>query len=91
MSKFHTPKRVIYICQGSKCIKRGGKDAYKSLKAYLKYTGKKEDIEIIKVECSDRCKFAPVLSIQPDNIWMKEYTEKEVLRILEQETEHEKP
>jgi NADH:ubiquinone oxidoreductase subunit E len=89
MSKFHIPERVIYICQGSKCSKRGGKDIYKSIKAYLKYTGKKDQLEIIKVECSDRCKFAPVLSIQPDNIWLKECTEKEVLRLLEGNTEHE--
>ena len=83
MSKFYIPEQVVYVCVGSKCAKKGGKDLYKSLKAYLKYTGKKQHVEIIKVECSDRCKFAPVLSIQPDNIWLKEYSEKEVLQIID--------
>ena len=88
MSKFEIPNKAVFICQGSKCGKRGGKDLYKSLKAYLKYTGKKNEIELIKIECTDRCKFAPILSIQPDNIWLKEYTEKELLRLLEGNPEH---
>jgi NADH:ubiquinone oxidoreductase subunit E len=88
MSKFSIPDKVVYVCVGNKCAKKGGKDLYKSVKAYLKYTGRKEKIEIIKVDCSDRCKFAPVLSIQPDNIWLKEYTEKEVLLLLENNREH---
>lgn len=81
MSKFHTPDRIIYVCVGSKCSKKGGKDLCKNLKAYIKHQN--DDVEVIKVECTDRCKFAPVLSIQPDNIWMKEYTEKKVFETLE--------
>lgn len=83
MSKFHTPEKVIYVCTGGKCSKRGGKDLCKSLKAYTKQLGLKDEIEVIKVECTDRCKFAPVLSIQPNNIWLKEYTEREVFGVLE--------
>jgi NADH:ubiquinone oxidoreductase subunit E len=82
MSKFETPEEVIYVCTGSKCSKRGGKDCYKSLKSYVK-NFKKRDIEVIRMECTDRCKFAPVLNFQPQNIWLKEYTEKQVFRIIE--------
>lgn len=82
MSKFETPEEVIYICTGSKCSKRGGKDCYKSLKSYVKHF-KKRDIEVIRIECTDRCKFAPVLNFQPQNIWLKEYTEKQVIKIIE--------
>ncbi|WP_353133729.1 (2Fe-2S) ferredoxin domain-containing protein [Pseudopedobacter sp.] len=83
MSKFEIPDKVIYICTGSKCSKRGGKDCYKSLKSYLKDHKLKKDVELIRIECTDRCKFAPVLNLQPDNIWLKEYSEKEVLRLLD--------
>lgn len=82
MSKFETPEEVIYVCTGSKCSKRGGKDCYKSLKSYVK-NFKKREIEVIRMECTDRCKFAPVLNFQPQNIWLKEYTEKQVFRIIE--------
>lgn len=83
MRKFHIPDKIIYLCVGSKCSKRGNKDLCKTLKSYVKHREDQCDIEVIKVECTDRCKFAPVLSIQPDNIWLKEYTEKKVFETLE--------
>ena len=83
MSKFHIPETTLYICTGSKCSKKGSKELYKNLKAFLKRAGRKEDIELIKTECTDRCKYAPVLSVQPENIWLKEYSENEVLQLLE--------
>lgn len=82
MRKFHTPGKIVYVCTGSKCSKKGGKDLCKDLKSYVKHHHEYDDLEVIKVECTDRCKFAPVLSIQPDNIWLKEYTEKQVLDTL---------
>lgn len=69
---------------GSKCSKRGSRELYKNLKHYLKSKAVKADIELIITECTDRCKFAPVLSAQPANIWLKEYTSKDVLRLLEE-------
>jgi hypothetical protein len=39
--------------------------------------------EIIRIECTDRCDYAPVCSISPGNIWLKEYSEKEVLKLLD--------
>jgi len=83
MGKFTIPERVIYVCTGSKCSKRGGKELYKNVKAFSKYYGDKNDLEVIQVDCFDRCKFAPVCNIQPDNIWLKEYHEKEVLKVLQ--------
>ncbi|MEJ7780872.1 MAG: (2Fe-2S) ferredoxin domain-containing protein [Daejeonella sp.] len=83
MSKFQIPENAIYICQGSKCSKKGSRELYKNLKHYLKSSGMKDDIELIITECKDRCKFAPVLSAQPANIWLKEYTSKDVMKLLE--------
>ena len=84
MRKFHTPDKIVYVCVGSKCSKRGNKDLCKTLKSYIKHHEDQHDydVEVIKIECTDRCKFAPVLSIQPDNIWLMEYTEKKVLETL---------
>lgn len=84
MSKFYIPETTIYICTGSKCSKKGSKEFYKEMKSSLKKSGYKGEIELIKTECTDRCKYAPVLSVQPGNIWLKEYTEKDVLRLLEE-------
>lgn len=83
MSKFHIPQNTLYICQGSKCSKRGSKELYKNLKHYLKSRGLKDEMELIVTECTDRCKFAPVLAAQPANIWLKEYTAKEVVKLVD--------
>jgi (2Fe-2S) ferredoxin len=82
MSKFHAPEKAIYICVGSKCGKRGGKEMCKELKDLIKEKGLKDEVEIVKTECTDRCKFAPILSVQPANVWLREYSEKDAPRIL---------
>ncbi len=82
MSKFTVPNKALYICTGSKCGKKGGKDMYKAAKAFIKYSG--DDIEVICTECTDRCEYAPVCALQPGNIWLKEYRQKDVLNLLTQ-------
>lgn len=84
MSKFTVPDHVLYMCTGSKCAKRGGKDAYKAAKSYKKILPGKIDLEIIRIECTDRCDYAPVCTLQPGNIWLKEYRVKEVLALIEE-------
>lgn len=83
MSKFTIPDKVLYVCVGSKCGKRGGKDMYKIAKAYIKHYNGPEEIEVIETECTDRCKYAPICSIQPGNTWLKEYHAKDVLKLMD--------
>ena len=76
MSKvFKTPQQVIYVCTGSKCKKKGGKEISKLFRGMAKEAGFKDSVEIIKTDCTDRCKFAPVMSIQPQNIWLHDVNE----------------
>ena len=91
MSKFTIPDTVLYICTGSKCGKRGGKDTYKAARQFAKHYRGLHEIEVIETECTDRCKFAPVCAIQPGNTWLKEYSEKEVLRLLQQRLQQPEP
>lgn len=82
MGKFTVPDKVLYVCTGSKCSKRGGKEMYKLAKAYIKHHNGDEEIEVVETECTDRCKYAPICAIQPGNTWLKEYHTKEVLNLL---------
>jgi NADH:ubiquinone oxidoreductase subunit E len=76
MSKaFKTPTQVIYVCTGSKCKKKGGKDLIKAFRDLAKGAGLKDEVEIIKTDCTDRCKYAPIVSFQPQNIWLQEVPE----------------
>ena len=52
MGKFTVPDKVLYVCTGSKCGKRGGKDMYKLARAYAKHS--KDKFEVIETECTDR-------------------------------------
>lgn len=76
MSKnFNIPKQVIYVCTGSKCKRKGGKDLSRTFRDLAKQNGLRDDVEIIRTECTDRCDFAPVLSFQPQNIWLHKVSE----------------
>ncbi|WP_259066414.1 (2Fe-2S) ferredoxin domain-containing protein [Mucilaginibacter sp. X4EP1] len=80
-SKFIIPDKTLYVCTGKKCGKKGGKGMFKLAEAYAKHHHH-EKIEVIRIECTDRCDYAPVCTLQPGNIWLKEYKEKEVLKLL---------
>ncbi|MEJ8801376.1 (2Fe-2S) ferredoxin domain-containing protein [Pontibacter sp. H249] len=84
MSKsFNTPDKVIYVCTGSKCKKKGGKDNGKALRSLIKEAGLKGSVEVVKTECTDRCDFAPVMSFQPENVWMHHVTEQQAKQAFE--------
>lgn len=85
MSKdFKTPDKVIYVCTGSKCKKKGGKENGKALRSLIKDLGLKGQVEVVKTECTDRCDFAPVMCFQPDNYWMQHVTESEAKQAFEE-------
>lgn len=78
------PEKVIYICQGSKCRKRGGADLEKFFEQIIKTNKLKDEVEIVITECTDRCKFAPIIAFQPENIWLSETTEKEAFNVFKE-------
>ncbi len=63
------PEQVIYVCTGDKCKKRGGKEIAKSFKSLIKENKLQKRAEVIKTDCTDRCKFGPVVCFQPQNDW----------------------
>ena len=85
MSKpFKTPQQVVYVCTGSKCKKRGGKELSKLFRDRIKSAGLQDTVDIIKTDCTDRCKFAPVISLQPQNIWLPAVTELQAVQVFQQ-------
>lgn len=66
--EFKKPDNIVYVCNGPKCKKRGGKELKKFFKELAKGESSSE-IEVIKTGCTDRCRFAPVVSFQPANEW----------------------
>lgn len=69
MSKIEFPTKALFICTGSKCGKH--KEVRKYFKNILKENNLKQEVELFKMECSSRCKSAPILFCQPENKWFE--------------------
>lgn len=84
MSKdFNTPTNIIYVCAGGKCKKKGSKDIGKMFRSMIKELGLKSQVEVVKTNCTDRCDYAPVVCLQPENLWLKHTTEKQAREAFE--------
>jgi len=77
-----SPECVFYVCCGSKCKKKGGKQLYKRLKSELKHGHSKANVQVIKTGCTDRCKKGPILAVMPQNEWYLEVTEERGMHIF---------
>ncbi|MGC3945786.1 MAG: (2Fe-2S) ferredoxin domain-containing protein [Chryseolinea sp.] len=64
-----SPECVLYVCCGSKCKKRGGKELYRSLKSEVKSRKLRRSVQVIKTGCTDRCKHGPIVALMPQNEW----------------------
>lgn len=81
MKKPGFPDISVFACNGSKCGKH--KDFRKHLRNEIR-SRVRADVEIFRMECTDRCKFAPVLSLQPHNIWFYNCDESSVEHIVQE-------
>lgn len=82
MKKVEFPEKSIFICVGSKCGKY--KEIRKHLKEAIKDKGLKQEVEIFKMECTDRCKHAPILCVQPQNEWYSEASYRDIDEIVKE-------
>jgi (2Fe-2S) ferredoxin len=80
MKKLDVPGKVIFICDGKKCGKY--KEVRKGFKHVIKESGLKHEIEVVRMDCTDNCKNAPVVCLQPQNVWIGEVEEHEIPAIL---------
>lgn len=81
MKKLDAPEKVIYVCAGKKCG-RYSKEIRKGFRVEVKECGLKNEVDVVRMDCSDNCKHAPVVSIQPANLWIGEVEEKNVSDIF---------
>jgi (2Fe-2S) ferredoxin len=82
MSKLNFPDKAIFLCDGSKCGKH--KEIRRFLKDAIKEAGLKDDVEIVKIECTDRCKYAPIMCVQPANRWYSEVSLRQAQQIFDE-------
>ncbi|TRW23129.1 (2Fe-2S) ferredoxin domain-containing protein [Flavobacterium zepuense] len=83
MKKIDAPKKVIFVCDGKKCG-RYSDDIRNEFKSAIKENGLKKEVTVVRMDCTDNCKSAPVIIIQPKNIWLGEVDEKNVRGIFKE-------
>ena len=85
----HTPPKLVYICTGEKCKKRGSKEISKLLKTHIEDRHMNGAIGVIRTHCTDNCKHGPVLCLQPENTWHFHVDEHKALALLKNLMEKE--
>lgn len=80
MGKSSFPKKTIFVCEGKKCGKYS--EIRKYCKDAIKDNGLKNEVEIVKMGCTDRCKQAPIICFQPANAWYSEVSEKQIEQLF---------
>ena len=83
MKKLKAPQKTIFFCDGSKCSKEN-KHNRKAIRSLVKEAGLKDEVALVKTYCTDNCKCAPVISVQPENLWFGEVSEKKAVQIFEE-------
>ena len=78
----HTPAKVLYICTGEKCKKRGSKEISKTLRNYAKDHRIDDAVGIIRTHCTDNCKHGPVVCLQPTGEWHFHLDEDKAILLL---------
>ena len=61
-------KIIFFQCTGANCRKKKGK----FLEYYLKKYQLRDQVEVQKMDCSERCANAPVFHLHPEDIWFSE-------------------
>jgi (2Fe-2S) ferredoxin len=64
----NTPPKLVYVCTGEKCKKRGSKEISKMLRDVAE-DRRWDHIDVIRTHCTDNCKHGPVVCLQPQNTW----------------------
>ncbi len=82
--KFERIEQVLMICNGKDCKKRGAKELRKAARSTLREMGKRRSTHIVRTKCNGFCKIAPVVSIQPHNVWLSETDEDELQSVLQE-------
>ncbi len=68
-------QRLVLVCNGSDCKKKGAKSIAKAVKRAAKSEGEFRATHIVKTKCNGFCKQAPIVGFSPGNQWLTETDE----------------
>lgn len=75
-------EKIVFMCSGSACTKRGGGESILALRGCVKAHGLKEQVHTIKAVCTDQCESGPIMFVYPDGVWYKDVDVSRAERII---------
>jgi copper(I)-binding protein/NADH:ubiquinone oxidoreductase subunit E len=80
-------KRQVYVCLGPRCTAAGAWRSYDKLRESLRAGGLdnpgEERVMVVRTACQHPCNLAPLMSVQPDDVWYGELDETRVQAIVQ--------
>ncbi len=72
--------QFVFVCKGSDCKKKGGKQLLKSFNKEIKTTTNAKSTVVLETKCMNRCKEAPVVVL--GNQWATKVKENQVKQLI---------
>jgi (2Fe-2S) ferredoxin len=91
VAKLRKIEKHVLVCEHKDCEKRGGRDAYKSLKGALKEAGLRERVMVSRVGCFDQCDDGPVVVVYPEGVWYGRVDERGAAEIVARQVAEGRP
>ena len=80
-------KRQVYVCLGPRCTAAGAWRSYDKLRDALRTNGLEQPgaqrVMVVRTACQHPCNLAPLMSVQPDDVWYGELDENRVQDIVQ--------
>ncbi|SEN77635.1 (2Fe-2S) ferredoxin domain-containing protein [Lihuaxuella thermophila] len=67
-------KKHLLICNGATCVKNGGKEVAKRMRAEIYKQGLSEEVHTTLTLCNGRCEEGAIVISYPDGNWYKKMT-----------------
>ncbi len=83
MSKKNHKHRVVAVCLGPSCRKKGGQALFDNLKVEIQRAHLSESVEVVETGCRGLCARGPVAHVYPDNITYCRLTPNDATRIVQ--------
>lgn len=69
MAKLHKLQFHVLVCAHKHCLRRGGREAAKSLKRAVKEHDLQGRVLLTAVDCLDQCGKGPCVVVYPEGVW----------------------
>ena len=79
-------RHTVFCCHGSDCSKNGARDTCKALRAAVRDAGLKNEVHIIKSECTGPCKQGPMVLVcgAQGVVWYRKMRPKDAAHLVKE-------